>query len=89
MTNEEVDDYRTAYAEYIIDKHTPIYNVGLTTKENTAIVSICGGDVEANTKKETAIVSDHSLKHSEKDKKKTNKNKQRVINTVYKLSDFI
>ena len=75
MTNEEVDDYRTAYAEYIIDKHTPIYNVGLTTKENT--------------KKETTMDGDHCLKRSEKDKKKTNKNKQRVINTVYKLSDFI
>lgn len=74
MTNEEVDDYRTAYAEYIIDKHTPIYNVGI---------------LSSNTKKETAMVSNNCFKHSEKDKKKTNKNKQRVINTVYKLSDFI
>lgn len=74
LDTNEVDDYRTAYAEYIIDKHTPIYNVGIPS---------------SNTKKETAIVSDHCLKHSEKDKKKTNKNKQRVINTVYKLSDFI
>ena len=83
MTDEEVDDYRTAYAEYIIDTHTPIYNIGLTTKENTAIVSICGGDVEANAKKET------KKKSRKETREKTNKNKQRVINTVYKLSDFI